>query len=44
MKICCYVTDDGHNDKRATGKKKCVIKGEINFEDYKHTWKIKEQS
>ena len=33
--MCSYVTDDGHVDKKVIDTKKCVIKQEIKFEDYK---------
>ena len=30
-----YSIDDGNNDKKAKGKKKCVIKQRLKFEQYK---------
>ena len=30
-----YLTDDGKENKKAEGTKKCVIKKMINFNDYK---------
>ena len=35
-KTCSYLTDDGKEDKKAKGTKKCVIKRMIKFEDYKN--------
>ena len=34
-KLYTYLIDDGHVHKQANGTKKCVIKGEIKFQDYK---------
>ena len=34
-KAYTYLTDDGKEDKKATGTKKCVIKRMIKFDDYK---------
>ena len=36
QKMYSYLTDDGDEDKKAKGTKKCVIKQKIKFEDYKH--------
>ena len=35
-KTCSYLTDDGKEDKKAKGTKKCVIKRMIKFNDYKN--------
>ena len=35
-KIYTYLTDDGKEDKKAKGTKKCVIKRMIKFNDYKN--------
>ena len=35
-KTYSYLTDDGKEDKKAKGTKKCVIKGMIKFDDYKN--------
>ena len=35
-KTCSYLTDDGKEDKKAKGTKKCVIKRMIKFDDYKN--------
>ena len=34
-KTCSFLTDDGKEDKKAKGIKKCVIKKMIKFNDYK---------
>ena len=34
-KAYSYLIDDGNNDKKAKGTKKCVIKGILKFNDYK---------
>ena len=34
-KTCSFLTDDGKEDKKAIGIKKCVIKKMIKFNDYK---------
>ena len=34
-KAYTYLTDDGKEDKKAKGTKKCVIKRMIKFDDYK---------
>ena len=34
-KTCNYLIDDGSEDKKAIGSKKCVIKRNIRFESYK---------
>ena len=34
-KIYSYLTDDGKNDKKAKGTKKCIIKKVLKFNDYK---------
>ena len=34
-KACTYLTDDGKEDKKAKGTKKCVIKRMIKFDAYK---------
>ena len=34
-KTYSYLTDDGEEDKKAKGARKCVIKGMIKFDDYK---------
>ena len=34
-KTCSFLTDDGKEDKKAKGTKKCVIKKMIKFNDYK---------
>ena len=39
-KMYSYATDDGSVNKKAKGAKKCVIKQEIKFQDYKSVWKI----
>ena len=31
-----YLMDDGHNDKKAKGTKKCLIKWILTFNDYKN--------
>ena len=36
LKTYSYLTDDGKEDKKAKGTKKCVIKRMIKFEDYKN--------
>ena len=36
VKTCNYLTDDGDEDKKAKGTKKCVIKQKLKFEHYKH--------
>ena len=38
-KTYSYLTDDGSEVKKAKGKKKCVIKRKIKFEDYKNVLK-----
>ena len=35
-KTYSYLTDDGKEDKKAKGTKKCVIKRMIKFDDYKN--------
>ena len=35
-KTYSYLTDDGKEDKKAKGTKKCVIKRMIQFDDYKN--------
>ena len=35
-KTCFHLTDDGKDDKKAKGTKKCVIKRMIKFDDYKN--------
>ena len=35
-KTYSYLTDDGKEDKKAKGKKKCVIKRMIKFDDHKN--------
>ena len=35
-KTYSYLTDDGKEDKKAKGTKKCVIKRTIKFDDYKN--------
>ena len=35
-KMYSYLMHDGHVNKRAKDTKKCVIKQEVNFEDYKN--------
>ena len=35
-KTYSYLTDDGSNDKKAKGTKKCVIKRILKFTDYKN--------
>ena len=35
-KTYSYLIDDGSNDKRAKGTKKCVIKKILKFNDYKN--------
>ena len=35
-KTYSYLTDDCKEDKKAKGKKKCVIKRRLKFSDYKH--------
>ena len=35
-KTYCYLTDDGKEDKKAKGTKKCLIKRMIKFDDYKN--------
>ena len=37
-KTYSYLTDDGKEDKKAKGTKKCVIKKMIKFNDYKKCW------
>ena len=37
-KIHSFVTDDGKEDKKAKGTKKCIIKKMIKFNDYKKCW------
>ena len=39
-KTYSYLIDDGSNDKRAKGTKKCVIKKILKFNDYKN-WLLK---
>ena len=34
-KTYCYLMDDGRNDKKAKGTRKCVIKRRLKFNDYK---------
>lgn len=34
-KMCSYLTDNGHVDKRTIARKKCAIKRVITFEDFK---------
>ena len=34
-KTCSFLTDDGKEDKKANGTKKCIIKKMIKFNDYK---------
>ena len=34
-KTCNYLIDDGSEDKKAKGPKKCFIKGKLKFENYK---------
>ena len=34
-KACAYLMEDGSDHKKATGTKKCVIKRELMFENYK---------
>ena len=34
-KTCSFLTDDGKEDKKAKGTKKCVIKNKVKFNDYK---------
>ena len=34
-KTYSYLIDDGHNDRKANGVKKCVIKRRLKFNDYK---------
>ena len=36
LKTYSYLTDDGKEDKKAKGTKKCVIKRMIKFDDYKN--------
>ena len=38
-KTCSYLTDDGSEDKKAKGTKKCVIKRELKFENYKNCFR-----
>ena len=35
-KTYSYLTDDGSEDKKARGSKKCVIKRKLRFENYKN--------
>ena len=37
-RICCFLTewDDGNSDKKTKGRKKCVIKQRLKFNDYKN--------
>ena len=35
-KTYSYLIDDGSEDKKAKGTKKCVIKRKLKFEDYKN--------
>ena len=35
-KTCSYLTDDGKEDKKAKGTKKCIIKRMIKSNDYKN--------
>ena len=35
-KTCSYLTDDGSEDKKVEGTKKCVIKRKLKFENYKN--------
>ena len=36
VKSYSYLIDDGSEDKKAKGTKKCVIKRKLKFEDYKN--------
>ena len=36
-KTCIYLTNDGSEDKKAKGTKKCVIKRKIKFENYRNS-------
>ena len=36
IKSYSYLIDDGSEDKKAKGPKKCVIKRKLKFEDYKN--------
>ena len=36
VKTYSYLTDDGSEDKKAKGTKKCVIKRKFKFENYKN--------
>ena len=36
-KACIYLTNDGSEDKKAKGTKKCVIKRKIKFENYRNS-------
>ena len=35
-----YVTDDGREDKKLKGTKKCAIKRKLNFENYKNCLEV----
>ena len=35
-KIYCYFKDNNDESKKAKGTKKCVVKGQLNFEDHKN--------
>ena len=35
-KMYSYLTDSSDEEKKKRNKKKCVIKGKLKFEDYKH--------
>ena len=35
-KPCSYVVDDGREDKKAKGRKKCAIDRKLKFENYKN--------
>ena len=39
-KTYAYLTDNGSEDKRAKGTKKCVIKRKLKFENYKNCLEI----
>ena len=39
-KIYSYLVDDGNEDKKAKGSKKCVIKRNLKFQDYKNCLKF----
>ena len=38
-KTYSYLIDDGSEDKKVKGTKKCVIKGKLKFENYKNCYK-----